>query len=531
MATGGLEPGQSDLPQHVDNLHLEDARQAGQSPRRSKTKHQQNKAESTHPQDLEPSPDVNAIVERAWPLGTELYTNQRSKHWPKTGKHILAHYDDNSIIVYQAFCPEIAEAAVKDQKFGGGGYSFSRMSWIKTNFLWMMYRCGWATKPRQERVLAVRITLHGFNQILAGAYTVKLEKSKNLQKTDIEVRLQWDPDHDTSGEKEQRRTLQKYCTEWIVSITDITDFVRHQHRVLKQHGQWSVSMPRERVYTPTSPAVCQRIELDYFEMSEAQLAHSTKPYRELPGLDAETRDLHFSHLTSHISVDHGPDKNPPSPQLQGAPSSSKKHAVSGDVSNSSTLLEHIPGGQNVASVSSSSTPESSSAKTEIPDSVNTTRDQLRTKRAHTTAHKKPIDPKAKNISYQIPPASGAQTTPVQKRSSSKPTDAFLNVDGKPLNMTLLMQFFRDRARDREMMRQAQWAYLCLVLLVILMLGAMWCLGARCRYKPEKHRDFHDTDHMLSMKEILWRKRHYLPMAQDQDWVEVKVCDCGTNTGR
>ncbi len=36
------------------------------------------------------------------------------------------------------------------------------MTWIKPSFLWMMYRCGWAAKPGQERVLAVRITHEGF---------------------------------------------------------------------------------------------------------------------------------------------------------------------------------------------------------------------------------------------------------------------------------------------------------------------------------------------------------------------------------
>ena len=35
----------------------------------------------------------------------------------------------------------------------------------------MMYRCGWATKQNQERVLAVRITRDGFEEILANALT------------------------------------------------------------------------------------------------------------------------------------------------------------------------------------------------------------------------------------------------------------------------------------------------------------------------------------------------------------------------
>jgi Domain of unknown function (DUF4291) len=74
---------------------------------------------------------------------------------PQTGKHILGQLRGDNIIVYQAYNPYIAHYAVKYQKFGGGDYSFSRMSWIKPNFLWMMYRAGWAEKPNQEHILAI----------------------------------------------------------------------------------------------------------------------------------------------------------------------------------------------------------------------------------------------------------------------------------------------------------------------------------------------------------------------------------------
>ena len=92
-------------------------------------------------------------------------------------------------------------------RFGGAKFSYSRMSWIKTNFLWMMYRCGWATKPGQERVLAVRITREGFNHILSTALTGQDEKEKGL-KQKSEVRLQWDPDHTPSGAPHKRRAIQ-----------------------------------------------------------------------------------------------------------------------------------------------------------------------------------------------------------------------------------------------------------------------------------------------------------------------------------
>lgn len=47
---------------------------------------------------------------------TESYVEQRDKVWPTEGKHILAQYDDDSVVVYQAYCPEIADFAVKHQR-------------------------------------------------------------------------------------------------------------------------------------------------------------------------------------------------------------------------------------------------------------------------------------------------------------------------------------------------------------------------------------------------------------------------------
>ena len=91
-------------------------------------------------------------------------------------------------------------------RFGGPQFSYNRMSWIKTNFLWMMYRSGWATKPRQERVLAVWVKKEGFDKILSHALTGHDEKEQGVKRSP--VRLQWDPDHDPSGTCERRRAIQ-----------------------------------------------------------------------------------------------------------------------------------------------------------------------------------------------------------------------------------------------------------------------------------------------------------------------------------
>ncbi len=73
-------------------------------------------------------------------LETASYIEQ-SRQWPTTGRHILATYNEDTIVVYQAYRHEIADYALAHGRFGGP-FSFSRMSWIKPNFLWMMYRCG-----------------------------------------------------------------------------------------------------------------------------------------------------------------------------------------------------------------------------------------------------------------------------------------------------------------------------------------------------------------------------------------------------
>ena len=75
-------------------------------------------------------------------LFTTTYTEQVTR-LPKNGRHIIAQFDDEGIVVYQAYRPAIGEFAAKHGYFGGE-FSLNRMSWIKPNLLWMMYRWGWA---------------------------------------------------------------------------------------------------------------------------------------------------------------------------------------------------------------------------------------------------------------------------------------------------------------------------------------------------------------------------------------------------
>lgn len=201
------------------------------------------------------------------PVITEKHVDQQ-RHWPKTGRHILAHFDDTSLIVYQAYRPAIADFAVKHQRFGGE-FSYNRMSWIKPNFLWMVYRAGWATKEGQERILAVRLRRDFFDEILRAAVPssfdpVRFATNEDWQRAvaHSDVRLQWDPDHGPKGHPLERRAIQlglrgrmlrRYGEEDLLGIEDITPFVREQHA--HAHGdQDLLRLPRERVYVPDAQA-------------------------------------------------------------------------------------------------------------------------------------------------------------------------------------------------------------------------------------------------------------------------------------
>jgi hypothetical protein len=207
---------------------------------------------------------------------TEPYHSQKTR-WPQRGRHILAQFDADTIVVYQAYRPAIGRFAAEHQRFGGP-FSLERMSWIKPNFLWMMYRSGWGTKEGQEVTLAVRLRRDAFNKVLAEAIhsthvpEVYGERSawEQLGKRS-DVRLQWDPDHGPSGDKQERRAIQlglrgaaiaSYAGEWIVEIEDISAFVAEQRRVWFEGDREALVTPREEVYPVADPAVAAKLGLD-----------------------------------------------------------------------------------------------------------------------------------------------------------------------------------------------------------------------------------------------------------------------------
>jgi hypothetical protein len=216
---------------------------------------------------------MNAIS--SMKLKVQSYLHQ-AQQWPKTGRHILAQFDESSIYVYQAYRPAIAQYALEHQQFGGP-FSFSRMSWIKPNFLWMMYRSGWASKEGQEYVLAIRLKRPFFDEILAQAVASTYdparfdgEASWKHAVGSSDVRLQWDPDHHPRGGCLERRAVQlglrgkmleRYGRTELLSIHDVTPFVIEQRDLLDGDLQ-SLLTPTEEIYHPAIPSAIQSVGLD-----------------------------------------------------------------------------------------------------------------------------------------------------------------------------------------------------------------------------------------------------------------------------
>lgn len=182
---------------------------------------------------------------------------------------IRASYTDTTVTVYQAYGPHLGLPAARDGRFPPD-WKRDRMTWIKPSFLWMMYRCGWASKAGQETVLAVEITRAGFDGAVREACLSHYDRDaypdraawKQTLRTSP-VRVQWDPERDLHLNALPYRSLQlglsgpasrAYADEWTVSIRDVTPLVREIH-VLLRSGETDAAralLPVESPY-PAGP--------------------------------------------------------------------------------------------------------------------------------------------------------------------------------------------------------------------------------------------------------------------------------------
>ncbi|MFF0293361.1 DUF4291 domain-containing protein [Kitasatospora sp. NPDC004615] len=183
-------------------------------------------------------------------------------------KQIRARYDEETVTVYQAFRPEIADPAVADGRWPEA-FSRDRMTWIKPSFRWLMYRSDWARSPGQERIVGVVITRQGFDAALEAAVLSGYEPGLHASKAEWQralrrspARVQWDPERDLHLQPLPHRSLQlglsgelvrRYAGEWLVRIEDLTPLAHELHATRD-----AALLPPERPY-PMPPGAAARL--------------------------------------------------------------------------------------------------------------------------------------------------------------------------------------------------------------------------------------------------------------------------------
>lgn len=159
-------------------------------------------------------------------------------------REIRAQFDDETVILYQAFSERIGKAALEKQSLNVDGFKRTRTSWIKPSFTWMLHRAGYGMKEAgQSRILAIRTQREVFEQLLR-------EKESRV--------VQWDPERRVDLAALPYRTIQigirpealsKYLGG-IVSITDMTPTAHILYQLVRtgKVGEAEAHLPIENPY-------------------------------------------------------------------------------------------------------------------------------------------------------------------------------------------------------------------------------------------------------------------------------------------
>lgn len=163
---------------------------------------------------------------------------------------IRAQHNSESVTVYQAYNKAIGLEAALAGTLDVPAFSKTRMTWIKPQFLWMMYRCGWGRKDENQAViLQIEMTRYGFNHLLENAclssFDQKVYDDHEAWKIDLAKRpnrVHWDPDKDMHLRPLERRAIQLgiaasfvpfYVHEAVIDIVDITEQAQNIEALIK----------------------------------------------------------------------------------------------------------------------------------------------------------------------------------------------------------------------------------------------------------------------------------------------------------
>jgi hypothetical protein len=165
----------------------------------------------------------------------------------------------------------------------------------------MMYRSNWASRSKQQRILAIWLRRSAYDSYLARAVHSNIHglppdqqpvasNDKDGVRLKGRVRLQWDPDHHPDGTPILgRRAIQLGLKKIgsfldgrdILRIVDITPFVQNQYtnailpkgrRRDRRDQLEQLRVPIEHIYEPNDEHIRRHIQLDPWDATEARLS-------------------------------------------------------------------------------------------------------------------------------------------------------------------------------------------------------------------------------------------------------------------
>jgi len=202
-------------------------------------------------------------------------------------------YDDTSVTVYQTCTDQNADEALRHQQFSSPSSSLENITWFKSSFLWTMYQSRWSKAINQERVLAIKLNRAGCEFALANycVYDPTHYENRTVFEEKLAstiTRLRWEDDRDLNSNPIANSkaylvglpvtTIEKYSTEWIVEVTDVTEFC-HSIGNLVRNGQSEEAkkqLPPETEYQFKD--LLKGFEFVFNEMSHAHFRRLKRGY-------------------------------------------------------------------------------------------------------------------------------------------------------------------------------------------------------------------------------------------------------------
>jgi hypothetical protein len=173
---------------------------------------------------------------------------------------VCATFDAERVVVWQAHGTDVADAAVRQGRFGGRAWRTDRVTRFRLSLPSLLARNGWGTRPGRERILAVWLAREGFDAILRQAVHAAFEPGIYASRMGWQLATRfanaivaWHPDVDPSGAPLARETvrvglrdaaLRDFTERWVLGVEDHTEWVVAS----RVHPTPELPVPELRVY-------------------------------------------------------------------------------------------------------------------------------------------------------------------------------------------------------------------------------------------------------------------------------------------